>query len=114
MLEVREDREHHSGDARLAASSPAVVEASIALETLVEEQCARPPCLRIAGRQTEVTEEQHRVGRRSPLWVVETAVGRQPSGPSAFRVLLGEQAGSPALARDLPPLPLDGAIRRSD
>ena len=68
--------------------------------------------LPVAGRQTEVTQQQHRVGRRGPLWRVEPAVRRQAAGPRALGILPGEQAGAPALARDLSPLSLDGAFRR--
>ncbi|MCH7760219.1 hypothetical protein IIA15_02295 [candidate division TA06 bacterium] len=54
MLEVGEDGEHHSGDAGLAAASPAVVDAAVSLDPLVEEGRASSPRLPVFGWQTEI------------------------------------------------------------
>ena len=55
----------------------------------------------------EIAQQQHGVGRRSPLWRVKAAVPGLPSRPRAGRILPGEQARSPAVARDLSALSLD-------
>src|SRR5262249_51109548 len=68
--------------------------------------------LPVVARQTEVTKQQHCVGRRDPLGRVKPAVRRQPTGPCARRVLPGKQTGAPTLARYFPSLSLDRTLPR--
>src|SRR5437867_10715113 len=114
ILEVREDGQHHPSDARLAPTCPfcpdTVIDAAVALKPSVKKERASLSCLPVVGWQTEVTEHQHGVGRRGPLWRVEPAVRRLPPGPRAPGVLPGEQTSAPAVARDLSPLALEGAF----
>ncbi len=117
MLEVREDGKNHPRDARLASTRPfrpgAVIDAAVALKPSVEKELAglsRMP----NGWQTEVTEQQHRVGGRRPFWRVEAAVRGETARPRALRVLSGEQTRAPAVARNFSPLSFYGGVCSSD
>src|SRR5262245_18070064 len=114
VLEVREDGEHHPGDTGLALAPPPVVKTPVALQPLVEEVAASRLRLAIARRQTQVAEQEHRVGCRGPLGMIEAVVRRLPGGPGAVRILLREQAGAPSVARDLLPLALDRRVCGAD
>src|SRR5262245_60427494 len=46
--------------------------------------------------------------------MIQPALRRPPAGPSAFRVLLPEQASPPALTRHSLPRTLDGTLRGAD
>src|SRR5436853_1179834 len=62
VLEIGEEREHHSADTGLTRSPPSVVDAAVALQTPVEKQPAGLPRLPVGGWQTGITEQQHRIG----------------------------------------------------
>src|SRR6058998_1471442 len=102
MLEVREDGKHHPRDARLAPTCPfcpdAVVDTAVALEPSIKKELTGLSRLPGDGQQTEVTEHQHGVGGRDPLWRVEPAVRRQPAGPRTLRVLASKRAPQPSRA----------------
>src|SRR5438128_2639116 len=60
ILEVRQDGEHHAGNACLAPTPPfspdAVVDPAVLLEPSVKEETAGLPCLPVARQQAKVTE----------------------------------------------------------
>src|SRR5437870_5456404 len=62
ILEVRQDGEHHAGNACLAPTPPfspdAVVDPAVLLEPSVKEETAGLPCLPVARQQAKVTEQQ--------------------------------------------------------
>ena len=110
MLEVGEDGKNHARDARLAATAPSVVDAPVALEPFVQQQRARTPRLPIRRGQTEISQQEHRVGRRGPFWVIQPAVRRFSARPRAPALLPGEKTGAPTLACNFAPLSLNAAL----
>src|SRR5438093_584551 len=92
VLEVAEDREHHAGDARLAAPAPPIINTAVALKSPVQQQRAGPPRLPVLRRQTKVTQQEHGVGGGGPFRGIQPAIPRPPAGPCALPILPRQEA----------------------
>ncbi len=95
VAEVRQDGEHHAGDAGLAVLERGEpVDAAVMIQAAREQQLAAPQRLGIPSRQTQEAQCEQGVGRRDPLGAV------QPAAPLSIGSLERQQPRTPACLCD--------------
>jgi hypothetical protein len=134
IFEGRKDRQHHAGDAGFAYVPPTIIDPAVALQPFVKQERARFSRLAVRSRKAQVTKQQHRVRRGSPLRMVQSASGscfassRAPhpsratrcfsrstvrsAAPERSRSVCQRMAGSPASSQGITVSVLRGILER--